>query len=450
MRLTRRVFDDLAIWMTGFGLLVGAVFPLAVVAMGMPHEAAMAPGFVGMCLLAGATVGLANILIARAVVLPRVRGLADAMERVEAGVVSATLSGDWSRCDPERCTIPVDSDDAIGQAAAAHNGLVQALSHSHEVEERVDRFAEAMSSQLELAPLCVAAVQGFLTHVGADAVAILVLRAGTLEVVASHGISDPDRLVTDDRSQRAMATGKAQELELPGDIELCGGIVEFRPTEVCFLPATAHGQQVGLVVLGCARPRRPELRSLTRIFSRTFAVALSNAVTHTQLQHIAALDPLTGCYNRRFGRDRLHEELHRARRAEGLLAIVMFDIDHFKAVNDTYGHLVGDRVLVGVARAARQRLREGDVLVRYGGEEFLAILPGASAADAAGLCERIRRAVEDCAVRSGDQVVRCTVSLGHADLLSAGDVDADAVVALADAALYEAKRAGRNRVRRAA
>lgn len=450
MRLTRRVFDDLAIWMTGFGILVGLVFPWGVVAMGMPREAAVAPGFVGMCLVAGATVGITNILIARAVVLPRLQGLAGAMARVEDGLRVATLSGDWSQCDPDSCAIPVDSDDAIGEAAAAFNSLIRALAQSHEVEERVDRFSEAMSSSLELAPLCDAAVSGYIEHLGADAVAVLVQRGGALEVVASHGLRHPERLVTDDRSRRAMATGRPQEVELPRDIELSAGIADFRPAEVCFLPATAHGQQVGLVVLGCAQPRRAEARSMTRIFTRTFAVALSNAETHTQLQRTAALDPLTGCYNRRFGRKRLDEELHRARRGEGLLAVVMFDVDHFKAVNDTYGHPVGDQVLVAVARAARERLREGDVLVRFGGEEFLAILPGASATDAGGLCERIRRAVEDCAVRSGNQVIRCTVSMGYVDLATAGDVDADGMVTLADAALYEAKRAGRNRVRRAA
>ena len=89
------------------------------------------------------------------------------------------------------------------------------------------------------------------------------------------------------------------------------------------------------------------------------------------------MDPLTDAYNRRFGLARLREEFSRAVRAENPLGILMLDLDHFKAINDTYGHLVGDRVLRAVATACRRVVREGDILIRYGGEEFLVLLPGA-------------------------------------------------------------------------
>jgi two-component system cell cycle response regulator len=133
-------------------------------------------------------------------------------------------------------------------------------------------------------------------------------------------------------------------------------------------------------------------------------------------------------------------------RAEAPLGILMLDLDHFKAVNDTYGHVVGDRVLRAVAHACRRVLREGDVLVRYGGEEFLVLLPGAGTADLAQIGERIRRAVAETTVVEGDQQVAVTVSLGGTTYRDSVTTSSELLVAQADAALYEAKAAGRDRL----
>jgi two-component system cell cycle response regulator len=158
------------------------------------------------------------------------------------------------------------------------------------------------------------------------------------------------------------------------------------------------------------------------------------------------VDPLTDAYNRRFGLARLQEEYSRAVRAEAPLGVLMLDLDHFKAVNDTYGHLVGDRVLRAVAHACRRVLREGDVLVRYGGEEFLVLLPGAGVADVTQIGERIRRAVGETSVVEGDGRVAVTVSLGGTIYRDNVTTSSEQLVAQADAALYEAKAAGRDRL----
>ncbi len=125
---------------------------------------------------------------------------------------------------------------------------------------------------------------------------------------------------------------------------------------------------------------------------------------------------------------------------------MMFDIDHFKKVNDTYGHLAGDRVLIQVAKTAREAIREGDILMRYGGEEFLVILPAASKENCRDVAERMRRKVEETSVADGDQVIRVTISIGitsYPELDVAGEQD---LVKHADEALYVAKESGRNRV----
>ena len=182
------------------------------------------------------------------------------------------------------------------------------------------------------------------------------------------------------------------------------------------------------------------------LFRQNFGLALNNAVAHDRLQRLAALDPLTGVYNRRFGMSRLHEEFDRAVRMNAPMGVLMMDIDHFKQVNDTYGHLVGDRILIAVTRIARTILRDGDVLIRYGGEEFLAVLPAASCEDLRLVGERMRRAIEDSSVAEGSQTIRVTMSLGAAAYPNQNVEKEETLVQLADDALYQAKESGRNRL----
>jgi diguanylate cyclase (GGDEF)-like protein len=155
---------------------------------------------------------------------------------------------------------------------------------------------------------------------------------------------------------------------------------------------------------------------------------------------------MTGLYNRRFGLERLSQEVSRSVRSNEPLGVVLFDIDHFKAVNDTYGHQPGDEVLKAIATSAKSVLREGDTLMRYGGEEFLAVLPGAGEADVRGLGERIRRVIEATVVRFDQMEISVTVSLGAVAFPSANVTDLDDLIREADAAMYEAKKSGRNQL----
>lgn len=166
---------------------------------------------------------------------------------------------------------------------------------------------------------------------------------------------------------------------------------------------------------------------------------------HEDLQRVAALDPLTDTYNRRFGMHRLTEEFGRSIRSGDPLGVLMFDLDHFKAVNDTYGHLVGDRVLQTVVRATRQVLREGDVLLRYGSEEFLIVLPGAGRDDLVKMAERVRRAVAEAEISEAGQRILVTVSIGGSGLPDKNATDPQELIGMADVALYTSKESGRNR-----
>jgi len=165
-----------------------------------------------------------------------------------------------------------------------------------------------------------------------------------------------------------------------------------------------------------------------------------------QLFEAALRDGLTRAFNKKYFFDRLANELAYAARHRSELAVIMLDIDFFKQVNDTFGHMAGDHVLSGVARELQSQVRCEDVFARFGGDEFGVICRGVGVTGGAMLAERLRAHVERWAQVYEGTTLRVTASFGVADLKSPGVHDAETLVEAADAALYEAKRSGRNKV----
>jgi diguanylate cyclase (GGDEF)-like protein len=178
---------------------------------------------------------------------------------------------------------------------------------------------------------------------------------------------------------------------------------------------------------------------------RQVGVALENASLHDQLRRQATTDELTGLANHRRFQEVLREEARRTARSGRPLTLVMLDIDNFKRVNDTHGHPQGDEVLREVAAALRRTCRVTDQPARYGGEELAVVLPDTDLDGGRVVAEAIRRAVKALELPvDGGGTLRVTASLGVSTLAAGGD--ACSVIAAADAALYEAKHAGKDRV----
>jgi diguanylate cyclase (GGDEF)-like protein len=165
-----------------------------------------------------------------------------------------------------------------------------------------------------------------------------------------------------------------------------------------------------------------------------------------QLYEISTRDPLTNLLNRRSFNDRMAVEIAYARRHGSLLAALMIDLDHFKQVNDTHGHLAGDRVLARVAAFVQGQVRIEDIVARYGGEEFIVVVRGIPASGVETLAERIRSGVETLPIEHEETPLPVTVSIGLTTRQGSAALTAEELIAAADQAMYRAKSAGRNRV----
>lgn len=166
---------------------------------------------------------------------------------------------------------------------------------------------------------------------------------------------------------------------------------------------------------------------------------------YSETKFLAITDHLTGLYNRRYMQKTFEREFSRAKRYSTAISIAMFDIDHFKKINDTYGHQFGDKVLAEISKSISNSLRKSDYIARYGGEELIAVLPETNKANTLIPIERIRKSIEDMDFECHGKIVKVTVSVGIATLLPKMMGESELIEA-ADKALYKAKETGRNKV----
>jgi two-component system, cell cycle response regulator len=191
--------------------------------------------------------------------------------------------------------------------------------------------------------------------------------------------------------------------------------------------------------------RNGDLVKIGRTIFKFIAGGNIEAAYHDEIYRLTTVDGLTQIYNRRYFEETLERELARCNRYSRALSLVLIDIDHFKNVNDSFGHLAGDHILKSLASTIKTRIRREDILSRYGGEEFSLLLPEVDLPGAATLAEKTRKVIEKHKFEFDRQHIPVTVSLGVATI-DGTQSDAQDLIRAADTKLYEAKSAGRNRV----
>ncbi len=252
-------------------------------------------------------------------------------------------------------------------------------------------------------------------------------------------------------ARRSLATNKPVLVNVPSDPTY--GIwrkraVQYGLQEALTLPiGTTDETYRGLIVIFADLPAYFEQVGIEAFaaFSQLAAVALQQANLKLMLEKMASIDHTTGLLNRRAFTEIIHREYAQSKRSGHPFSMLLMDLDRFKLINDNYGHETGDKILCGISEISRSTLRSCDWMGRWGGEEFLAILPNTDEATAQAIAERLREKIDQFSITLNGQSIKATMSIGISSYPQDGETP-DFLIRAADAALYEAKKTGRNRV----
>lgn len=216
------------------------------------------------------------------------------------------------------------------------------------------------------------------------------------------------------------------------------------------LPLKTDKRILGVLFLylpGNFKPTENQIDMLSAITSQ-LSIALENARLYEKVHHLSVHDPLTNLFNRKMFFDRFDEEIYRSERSNMSLSIAIIDIDHFKRINDTFGHMAGDSVLKELSDLLKNSVRKIDTVARFGGEEFTILMPGANMAKGVAIMERLRSLVEkrDFCINEEGHTTSVTISIGISTLCPDNPVDKSTIFKAADEAMYKAKENGRNQI----
>jgi len=361
----------------------------------------------------------------------------------------------------------IDDLKRIGEAGERVMDLVAALEWKVEEERRARLLADtlraltgALTSTLETEQVFERLIDSVSRILPYDRAQTWLVVGDGVEVARVRGYSKPDLLVGRELDVRGKALfdgifrgGVPMIVPDPStDRRVDRWAVSPETRSWMVIPLVSRGETLAVLTLENDTPGRygRSDAEVAETFCGHAGIAIDNARLFGEVKRLATVDALTGTYNRRHFFQEAGREFKRAQRTGRPLAVALLDIDHFKNVNDTLGHTVGDEVLRELARRCASVTRDADVLGRYGGEEFVILLPETDAESArTAVAERLRRQVADRPVMTSRGPVQVTISVGVASV--DGTVpDVETLIDRADAAMYESKRGGRNRVSAAA
>ena len=379
-----------------------------------------------------------------------------------AELVDAALAVAGGKLDTR---IEVRSRDEVGKLAMAFNTMtdelrtyIQALQDSRdELKRNLTRLGDTLSSTHDLKKMLAVILETAMVTIRAEAGSLMLFSGNRDELYLKVGRGLDGRLPTPDNVRVAVGDGVAGVVARTGEPvhgrvgsdrdELQLAAAEPRAESVVSVPLKSQNRVIGVLNL-YDRVMGDDFDdddvATIRSFANQATVAIDNVLLHQEAQRLSITDGLTGLWNYRYFQMTFDKEIERASRFERPLALLVMDLDKFKAVNDEYGHQRGDSVLIELATRIKGTIREVDILARYGGEEFVLILPETDlegAVQAAGkICDLVRLRRFGAA---GEVPIRVTVSIGVAVFPDHGS-SASALVRSADSALYAAKEAGRD------
>jgi diguanylate cyclase (GGDEF)-like protein len=450
MKLKAAFTHKLLLIMVGFGIVIGIVFPFFVMfVLSLPSSLVLTPKFFTMCIAAGLLVGCFNFLVFQKIIYNFLELISTKIASFQEKLSSARREEAIS-CDADECFIDIKTADPIvGEISNSFNEFILTIQNFMRAEMITNRFLEDLKQGLSVKDIADVVLDAFVQYFGGDGGCIIAYDRGKFEIVKTlHSIVELKHF--DEKELYEIMDAKTCAVfdrieDNPFKLNIVVG--ELVPSGIVFIPLKYQDQNVGV---GMLLARKTFSRPFDTIESRNFIKQatpfLYNSRLIRRLEVLAAIDELTGVLNRRFGMKRLQEEFTRAQRYGNSFSVCLLDLDHFKNTNDTYGHQAGDEVIRNIAAQLQKDLRTSDFVIRYGGEEFLVVLPGASLNDGYCIMDRIRRQVDTSKLQYGAYTISYTFSGGICSFPAKGIDNPNDMVRLADEALYRAKNTGRNRI----
>jgi diguanylate cyclase (GGDEF)-like protein len=327
------------------------------------------------------------------------------------------------------------NDKQQAKARAAELAAKDAERRAEELE-RLVAFGHAMGRALDFDSIRVAVDQHLPAITGTEKVWVLVQQGSEWQALSGDTRGAEDVLQWGDLAEQLLASTADKTPSV-----LAERAIGF--------PLIVGGNAMGVLGVRSNGKLASDRRRIIEAAAALLAVSVKNAQLFREVKDNSVKDSLTGCFTRAHSIEVIDAELRRARRSHTPVSLIMFDLDHFKDINDRYGHLCGDAVLNAVGKRMKEVLRGSDLKCRYGGEEFLVLLPETPLHGARRVADTLRREIAERPVAWAGEALTITASFGLAQTMP-GEVNVQAVIARADQALYRAKDDGRNCVRIAA
>ncbi|WP_025209330.1 GGDEF domain-containing protein [Hippea sp. KM1] len=443
------IVKENAFYMILMGILVGILFiPTSIHLLKLPEDKIFSAPFLVATIISGILVGIISFFIVKLTILKKLEEFKSNIEIITNNIFNYQVGKVQSISECTDCYVKITSEDIIGELAIKYNALIRIIRGQfwqHELIEKFSSILNKITDRSELNNKTSRFLSDELELLGCE---IYRLNPdGSLSLECSRNIHT--NLTANRQNSLLDIIDKGKPVSTKkDDVELVEfGTGSIKPAEVSYFPIK-YSKHAWLFVLYSSYYLTKERRVLIERILNEYKFAYESAEMYEKTQQMAAYDELTGLYNRRFGMIRLKEEYKRALRTEQCLCMIMFDIDHFKKINDTYGHQAGDYILSSFSKILKSNFRTEDIVMRYGGEEFLCVMSNSESENAARKADYIRQVVEKTQFKWRDIPIKITVSAGVSRLnIKNGQTKSiEDLIKEADEALYTAKRNGRNRV----
>ncbi len=435
------------IYMLLMGLTIGVVFvPFAQKFLGLPAEKVYTPEFFTITIISGLTVGGISYFILKITVLARLKDFSENIEFISKNILDYQMGQISSIQECKNCYVKINSNDIIGALAIKYNSLIRVIRSEFYQHEILKEYSKIIGKIVQIEELNKSTTDFLCRNL--DLLGIQIYKTtpnGEITLSKAKGVHTD---LTKDMKRSLMDILDENKIrEIRGEQIVEYGTAKVKPQFICLFPLKHFNKEWIFATYSNYYLTKERKNLVTRVLNE-YKIAYESAEMYERMQDMAAIDELTGLYNRRFGMKRLNEEYKRALRIEKCMCLIMFDIDHFKSINDTYGHQAGDYVLSSIGKILLNNFRSEDIVMRYGGEEFLCVLCNSKPEGAIKRAEEIRKMIEDFDFVYRDHKIPVTISGGISmfDIKKKEKKTPEELIREADEALYTAKRTGRNRI----